>query len=527
MVLKTDPDRQPLSAIIIGAGPAGLAAAYELVTKTNIRPIILEASDQIGGLSKTLKRDGWRFDIGPHRFFSKSEEVNKLWEEILPLQGRPSQEDLELERKVELSDKPGAPDPETSDQVMLSKNRLTRIYHRKRLFDYPIKINFSSLSKMGLLQVFKIATDYLLIRIKPVSPENNLEDFFINRFGRTLYQTFFRDYTEKVWGVSCQNIPKSWGEQRIKKLSVAKVLSEAIKQALRPGRKTTETSLIDRFRYPKFGAGQMYEEMAKIIQARGGLIKTQAAVREIISKENKIIAVKIKNSATGIAEEYSGDYFFSSLAIKDLLAMMTEAPEKIKEIGAGLRYRDLILITLVYKNLKLKNNTKFKTRNDLIPDNWIYIQETGVKMGRLDIFNNFSPWMLKDENQVLISAEYFCSQGDDLWCRSDDELIALGRNELEKMDIAENSAWLDGFVHRQSKAYPAYLGTYARFPELKNYLNSLNNLYSIGRNGQHRYNNMDHSMLTAIKAVANLIAGEKDKTAIWKVNTEEDYHEKK
>ena len=514
-------------AIIIGAGPAGLTAAYELVIKTNIQPIVLEASDRVGGLSKTINQDGWLFDIGPHRFFSKDKEVASIWEKILPLQGKPSQEDLELNRKINLSNKPKAPDPATTDKVMLSKNRLTRIYHRRRFFDYPIKLNLKNLKKLGIIRVIKILIGYIKIKIKPIKPEQSLEDFFINRFGRTLYQTFFKDYTEKVWGVSCQKIPKSWGSQRVKNLSITKIIIEAIKQILNPKRKTKETSLIDSFIYPKLGAGQMYEEMAKIIKLKGGIIKTGKIVNTIKLQNNKIRSIIIKDKKTQQDEECQGDFFISSLAIKDLIGMMSETPSEIKNIAAGLRYRDLILIVSVYNKLKLKNDTKIKTRNNLVPDNWIYVQEKEVKMGRLDIFNNFSPWMLKNKNQVLIAAEYFCSQNDKFWKLSDQELINFGKKEFSLIGIADESDWQKSFIHRQVKAYPAYLGTYERFNEVKSYLNTIENLYSIGRNGQHRYNNMDHSMLTAIKAVDVIMARHKNKEIIWNVNTEEDYHEKK
>lgn len=514
-------------AIIIGAGPAGLTAAYELITKTEIQPIVLEANDKVGGLSKTINQSGWLFDIGPHRFFSKDQEVSRIWEEVLPLQGKPSQEDLELNREISLSDKLDAPDPAYTDKVMLSKNRLTRIYHSRRFFDYPIKLNLKNLKKLGLIRVIKILTTYTKIKIKPIKPEKSLEDFFINRFGRTLYQTFFKDYTEKVWGVSCKEIPKSWGAQRVKNLSITKILAEAIKQTLNPKRQTKETSLIDRFIYPKLGAGQMYEEMAKIIKAKGGIIKTGRIVSNIKLQDNKVKFVIVKNKETGQDEEHEGDFFLSSLAIKDLVNMMDIAPQEIKQLAEGLHYRDLILITSVYNKLKLKNDTKIKTRNNLVPDNWIYVQEQEAKMGRLDIFNNFSPWMLKNKDQVLIAAEYFCSQNDKFWQLSDQELIDFGKKEFALLDIAEENDWQKSFIHRQTKAYPAYLGTYEHFDKIKSYLNSIKNLYSIGRNGQHRYNNMDHSMLTAIKAVESIISNNHNKEEVWAVNTETDYHEKK
>lgn len=514
-------------AIIIGAGPAGLTAAYELVTKTDIKPIVIEASDSVGGIAKTINKSGWLFDIGPHRFFSKDSRVTDIWESLLPLQGSLSQEDLDLNRNIILSKKINAPDPEKTDKVMLYKNRLTRIYHKHKLFDYPIKLTLPNLSKIGLLKVITILKDYFIIKIKPIKPENSLEDFFINRFGRTLYTTFFKDYTEKVWGVSCQKIPKSWGVQRVKRLSIAKILSEAIKKTISPNHKTKETSLIDNFLYPKLGSGQIYEEMAEIIKQKGGVIKLNSTAKQITIVQQQAVTLKISNNKDNSTEDLSGNYFFSSLAIKNLINIIDNPPADIKLIANGLRYRDFILVSLVYNQLNLKNKTKIKTKNELIPDNWIYIQEPGIKMGRLNIFNNFSPWLLKDTNKVLLGAEYFCDENDELWNMSDEDLIDLGEKELVKMDIASEYNFLEGFVYRQKKAYPAYLGTYNKFNEIKDYLDSIKNFFSIGRNGQHRYNNMDHSMLTAIYAVQNIINGEKNKNNIWDVNTEEEYHEQK
>ncbi len=520
-------------AIIMGAGPAGLAAAYELALHSDIKPIVIEMDGQVGGLAKTIDYEGWRFDIGPHRFFSKSPEINKLWEEILPKQGQLSQEDKELGRKLDLSDKLGAPNPDEENQIMLVKQRLTRIYHRRRFFDYPIKLSFSNLKKLGGWQVISILSGYIWARLKPIKPEKNLEDFFINRFGRPLYETFFKDYTEKVWGVSCQEIPKSWGAQRVKQLSVSKIISEAVKQTLKPNRKTSETSLIDSFLYPKFGAGQMFEEMAKKIITKGGIIKTSHQIIALQTEGKKIISLRVKNLQTGNEETIAGDFFLSSLAIKDLVEMMDGAARASQEIAAGLSYRDLILVALAYNHLSLKNKTKIKTRNDLIPDNWIYVQEKGAKLGRLDIFNNFSPWMLKNQDKVLIGAEYFCQEGNAWWQMSDTELIEMASTELATMGIAEKDELITGNVHRQTKAYPAYLGSYNRFSELKDYLNSWENIFLIGRNGQHRYNNMDHSMLTGLKAAQALInyQTEQDlqnsKHEIWQINTEDDYHEKK
>lgn len=515
------------TAIIMGAGPAGLTAAYELVTKTDIKPIILEVENVVGGISKTVNFHGWRFDIGPHRFFSKSAAVTSLWEDLLPLQGKLTAEDIELDRKVNLSDKDGAPDPEKTDQVMLSKNRSTRLYYNHKLFDYPIQLNLKNLKKLNLATIVHIISDYLVVRVKPIKPEKNLEDFFINRFGRQLYKMFFQSYTEKIWGVACREIPRDWGKQRIKNLSITKILTEAIKKIFYPNRSIEETSLIDKFLYPKLGAGQIYEVMAEIIKQKGGIIKTGFKVTAVKVNRGLIKEVTAVNTNNNQIEKFTGDYFLSSLPIKNLVEMIDVAPEEIKFIASGLRYRDFVLVAVLYSKLKIKNKTKIKTRNNLIPDQWIYIHEKNARMGRLDITNNFSPWLLQNRDQVWLGAEYFCIEGDSFWDMKDAELIKLAQAELAEMGIAASADFLDGTVYRQVKAYPAYLGTYNRFEELKEYLNSISNFYSIGRNGQHRYNNMDHSMLTAIKAVENIIQEKNNKDEIWNVNAEEEYHESK
>lgn len=479
--------------IILGAGPAGLAAAFELVKTTNLKPIILEADSQVGGLAKTLDYKGWRFDIGPHRFFSKSLEINEIWEGLLPIQT--------LE--------------ENGDQVMLEKDRSTRIYHNKKFFDYPIKLNLKNLSNFSPLVILNIIKDYLAVQIKPIKPENNLEDFFINRFGYKLYTLFFKDYTEKVWGVPCTEIPKAWGAQRIKKLSIGKIISEALKNIVKPKRSTQETSLIDRFLYPKLGAGQMYEAMAEEIKRQGGVIKTDCQVKAIKLENNKIISVSVWDKKDNTQKEYEGDYFISSLPIKDLILMSEAAPIEIKEVAKNLGYRDFVLVTLLYS--KIKTN---------IPDQWIYVQESDLKMGRLDIYNNFSPTLLKEQDKIWLGAEYFCDEGDDFWKKSDEEIITFAKKELAQAEIAGIEELLDAYVYRQIKAYPAYLGSYNKFSHLRSYLDNISNLYSVGRNGQHRYNNMDHSMLTGLEAVRAII-NNSGKEKLWAVNVEDDYHEEK
>ena len=479
--------------VILGAGPAGLAAAYELIKTSHIKPIVLEMGPQVGGLAKTLDHKGWRFDIGPHRFFSKSLEINQIWEELLPIKNL----------------------AENDDKSLLLKERSTRIYHNKKFFDYPIKLNIKNLSKFSLLTILTIAKDYLLVRFKPIKPENNLEDFFINRFGYKLYSLFFKDYTEKVWGVPCTEIPKAWGAQRIKTLSISKIISEALKNIVKPKRLTQETSLINRFLYPKLGAGQMYEAMAEEIKRQGGIIKTNHQVNAIKLQNNKIISVSVWDKINKVQTEYEGDYFISSLAIKDLILMSEATPKEIKEVAKDLGYRDFILVTLLYSKIK-------KT----IPDQWIYIQESGLKMGRLDIFNNFSPALLKEQDKIWLGAEYFCDEGDNFWKKSDEEIITFANTELEQAGIADVDQLLDGYVYRQTKAYPAYLGSYNKFSELRSYLDNIHNLYAVGRNGQHRYNNMDHSMLTGLEA-ARAIINNSGKEKLWAINVEDDYHEEK
>lgn len=498
--------------IIMGAGPAGLSAAYELVTRTDIKPIVLEMDKQVGGISKTIDYKGWKFDIGPHRFFSKDDKINSIWNDLLPLQ--------KIENETNNF-------TFNSDKITLQKNRFTRIYHQNKLFDYPIKLNFNNLNKLGLLRVLKILKDYLFIKIKPIKNEVTLEHFFINRFGKTLYFTFFKDYTEKVWGVKCSEIPKAWGAQRIKKLSITRIFSETIKNLFLPSRETSETSLINKFIYPKFGAGQMYEEMAKVIKEKGGSIITEEEIISVDIKDKIVKKITGKNKVTKETKMYEGDYFLSSLPIKDLINISNGVSKEIYEIASNLVYRDFILIALIYNKLKLKNKTKIRTKNNIIPDHWIYVQDNKVKMGRIDLFNNFSPWLLKDKNKVLIAAEYFCNENDSIWSKSDEELISMAKKEFSNLKIADDAEFVDAYIHKQKKAYPAYFGSYNRFAEIKSYLNSISNLYMIGRNGQHRYNNMDHSMLTGIKAVEDIISGEKNKASLWEINAEDKYHEKK
>lgn len=508
------------TAIIIGAGPAGLTAAYELLQKTAIKPIVFEMSDMMGGIARTVNYKGNRIDIGGHRFFSKSDRVMKWWNNILPLQGTPSKEDL-----IDA-------DPEKTDKVMLTRNRLSRIFFLRKFFDYPVKLNLNTIFNLGIVRIIKIGLSYVNIRLFPVKEEKSLEDFFINRFGRELYKTFFKDYTEKVWGVPCTHIKPEWGAQRIKGLSITKTIIHAIKTIISKDRsipqKGIETSLIEQFMYPKFGPGQIWEEVARIIQEKGGKIHVCHKVEGLQFSGNKIIAVRVKDLRTNEVKTINGDYFFSTMPVKELiLGMENEIPSKVREVAKGLVYRDFITVGLLLKKLKVKNETNIQTTNNIVPDNWIYIQERDVKVGRLQIFNNWSPYMVKDPSTVWIGLEYFCNEGDDLWEKSDEELKKLAAYELVKIAIIEENDVLDSTVIRMPKTYPAYFGTYDKFYIIREFVDRFENLFLVGRNGMHRYNNQDHSMLAAMISVENIINEIKTKDNIWEINTEMEYHEEK
>lgn len=509
--------------LIIGAGPAGLTLAYELLDKTNIIPIIFEATQDIGGISKTIDYKGNRIDIGGHRFFSKSEKVMNWWKNILPLQSAPSIDDKILNRQIPLTD--NSFDPEKTDKVMLFRSRLSRIFFLRKFFDYPISLSFNTFSNLGLLRIIKIGLSYVKARILP-KREKSLEEFFINRFGKELYLTFFKDYTEKVWGVPCNEIKPEWGAQRIKGLSITKTISHAFKKFFNLTEKAQETSLIEQFMYPKLGPGYMWESVADIVKEKGGELHLNQKAVGVNFNNNKITSVSIQNTQTGEIKEHKADYYISSMPVKDLIkAMGKSVPPRVMEIAEGLKYRDFITVGLLLDKLKIKNTSKIKSVNDLIPDNWIYIQEKDVKLGRIQIFNNWSPYLIKNRDNVWLGLEYFCNEGDELWNMSNKEFSNFAIEELSKIDIIDKKDVLDSVVIHMPKAYPAYFGSYDNFDVIKYFVNNFENLFLIGRNGMHRYNNMDHSMLSAMKVVENIINDVKIKDNIWEVNAEEEYHE--
>jgi protoporphyrinogen oxidase len=521
------------TAIIIGAGPAGLTAAYELLQRTGVRPVILEQSDYMGGISRTVRYKGNRIDIGGHRFFSKSDRVMHWWMNILPPENGASGTDRITYRNQTrpLGDGAGGPSagPADVDRVMLLRPRRSRIYFMRRFFEYPLRLTMDTLSKLGVAKTIRIGFSYTRAMMFPIKPERSLEDFFINRFGRELYLTFFKSYTEKVWGVSCEKISAEWGAQRIKGLSIVTALRHMLKSAVTSKRdiaqKDTETSLIEQFLYPKFGPGQMWEEVARQVTESGAEIHTHLKVVRIEHEGARVTAVRTRDERTGEERDFGGDYFFSTMPVKELVeAWQPPAPEAVRDVSQGLIYRDFITVGVLCRKLKVQEPGK---PGQLIRDNWIYIQEPDVVVGRLQIFNNWSPYMVADPSTVWIGLEYFCYETDELWKKPDAEMIALAKRELQAMGIVDSADVLDATVLRMPKTYPAYFGKYDRFGEIRSYVDGFENLFLVGRNGMHKYNNQDHSMLTAMVAVDNIAAGVTSKDNLWAVNTEMEYHEEK
>jgi len=515
-------------AIIIGGGPAGLTAAYELLCRSDIIPIVLEKSSHMGGISRTVNYKGNRIDLGGHRFFSKSDRVMNWWLQHLPLEKKPGPQSITYQqqsREIAVAD---GPDPQNTDEVMLLRNRKSRIYYLRSFFEYPIQLSRNTLVQLGFVRTVRIGLSYLRSMLFPQKPVVNLEQFFTNRFGRELYLTFFKDYTEKVWGVPCNTISAEWGEQRIKGLSITKAILHFLKPPSKKrsgiSQKETETSLIEQFMYPKFGPGQMWETVARKIIHMGGEIVTGFDVNAIHCENDRIRAVSGMDDQ-GRTQRFEGDYFFSTMPIQELIrAVDVAVPANVREVSDGLLYRDFITVGLLLKRLKIGQNNG---SHQLIDDNWIYIQEPDVRAGRLQIFNNWSNYMIADPAHVWLGVEYFCYETDDLWKMCDEEMAALAKEELDRIGIIDRDDVLDSTVIRMPKTYPAYFGTYDRFEELRQYTDGFENLFLVGRNGMHKYNNQDHSMLTAMVAVDNIVSGVKDKSSIWKVNTEMEYHEQK
>jgi protoporphyrinogen oxidase len=518
-------------AIVIGAGPAGLTAAYELLSKTNIKPILLESTNEIGGISKTHNYKGNRMDMGGHRFFSKSDKVLQWWLNLMPVQTMPSKDDILLNRNLIFQQSFTSNNPESEDKVMLMRTRLSRIFFLRKFFDYPVSLSYRTIRNLGFTRIFKSSTSYIFSLLFK-SNEKSLEDFIINRFGKELYLTFFKDYTYKVWAIEPNKIPADWGAQRIKGVSIKKVLENAVKKLFSNTKKNikqkdVETSLIEQFYYPKYGPGHFWETTSEEIRKRGGKFIFGQTVCKVVTENNKIISV-LARDISGKLTEHKGDYFISSMPVKDLIEAFDTKDEAVENTAKGLIYRSFITVGLLLKKLELSNDTKIPSYKNITPDLWIYIQEKDVKIGRLQIFNNWSPYLVKDyENTVWIGLEYFCSENDSLWNMDEKDFIDLAISELEKINIIRKENVLDKCMVKVPKAYPAYFGSYNKFNLIRNFTDKFENMFLVGRNGMHKYNNMDHSMLTAMAAVENIANNIKHKDNIWEINTEATYNEQK
>lgn len=528
------------TALIIGAGPAGLTVAYELLKKTDVKPIIFESTDTIGGISQTAEYNGNRIDIGGHRFFSKSDEVMSWWNQILPVEKTELSKSFLEKYPNDLFDKDKSGgktlSPDDLDEIMLVRNRLSRIYYGRKFYDYPVSLSKNTINNLGLPKMVKIGFSYLATKLHKVD-ETRLEGFYINRFGKELYNTFFRDYTEKLWGISPSEIDSSWGAQRVKGLSITKVLANAMKGAFGGkkevdlSQKDIETSLIEAFLYPKLGPGTLWETVAKRVKEMGGEIYMNTKVVSLNSKDASLPNL-LTSITTDNNETFSGDYIFSTIPVPELVRSLDkggrEIPADVEEVAKGLPFRDFITVGLLVDELEIKNETDKVTVNGMVPDNWIYIQEPDVRVCRLQVFNNWSPYLVKDKSKTWVGMEYVVSEHDDIWKLSNKDMAEFGIKELEKIGILDPKKVIDSTVIHIKKTYPAYFGTYPKFSIVKEYVDKIDNLYLIGRNGQHRYNNMDHSMLTAFRAVENIANGDEyRKDNIWEVNSEQEYHESK
>jgi protoporphyrinogen oxidase len=460
--------RKPIA--VLGGGPAGLTAGY-LLARRGCPVIVLEAEDQVGGIAKTEVRDGYRFDLGGHRFFTKSREVEELWQEVMK-------------------------------EEFLKRPRMSRIYWNGKFLTYPLD-GMDVVRKLGPIELIRSGLSYLWAQLKPKGAEENVEQWVQNRFGKRLYQHFFKTYTEKVWGVPTTELRAEWAAQRIKGLS----FTSAAKAAFFGNKGNKIKSLISEFHYPRFGPGQMWETMADEIIAAGGEMRLNAPVTKLEVRDGAIVALE----AGG--ERIEPSHVISSLPLRATVGLSgAAAPGAIQAAAQGLRYRDFLTVALVIDG------------EDLFPDNWIYIHEPSVRVGRIQNFRSWSPWMVPDADKTCVGMEYFCFKGDDLWDMEDDALVALAARELEELGLVQPGRVERGFVTRVPKAYPMYDPDYGeRVEAIRGWLEGIGNLVQVGRNGLHRYNNSDHSMLTAIRAVENILDGAEHD--IWAVNAESVYHE--
>ncbi len=459
---------------IIGAGPTGLTAAYQL-NKVGLKTVVVEKASVVGGIARTESYQGYHIDIGGHRFYTKVEPVAQLWQEVL-------------------------------GENFFHRPRLSRIYYNRQFFHYPIRF-FETLSKLGWLESFRIGSSYLAAQLSPHAQEDNFEQWVSNRFGQRLYQIFFKTYTEKVWGLPCTDIKAEWAAQRIKGLS----LPVALRNALFQTKRGTVKTLIEAFDYPRQGPGMLWNKVRCLIEEAGHQVLLNHAVLQINQAHNRVtslVAVTPQESQMTI----HCDHLISSIPLPELIhSLHPSPPVDLRQSISQLTYRDFLTVALIIR------------QPDLFPDNWIYIHNPDVFVGRIQNFKNWSPDMVPDPQMTCLGLEYFCTVGDELWQRSNEDLIALGKQEVAQLRLAEEADVVDGVVFRQPKAYPIYTGEYQHvLTKIKAYLDQIPNLQTAGRNGLHRYNNQDHSMLTAMLAVENIMGANYD---LWTVNTERSYYE--
>ncbi len=514
------------TALIAGGGPAGLTAALELLRRTDVHPIVIESDSQVGGISKTINYRGNRMDLGGHRFFSKSDWVMDWWQGILPVEAGTDPQSLTYHgRSHAFVPASSSTDP---DKVMMVRPRLSRIYYRRKFFDYPLSLSWQTFANLGPLYTAQIGASYAWARAARRMPERTLEDFLYNRFGNKLYRTFFKDYTEKVWGVPCDQISAEWGAQRIKGLSISRAVIHALRRPFETAgtrQKDVETSLIERFLYPKFGPGQMWEEVAAQVQQRGGEVHLRHRVVDMDRQGDRVRSVSVRSETDGNVRTIPCDFVVSTLPIRDLTAQLRPENPEIARVSHALPYRDFMTAGLLVRRMRPTRTAGSLTANGMPADNWIYIQEPDVKLGRLQIFNNWSPALVADPDTIWLGLEYFCDEGDGLWSMSDPAFLDYAARELEKIGLIDRADVLDGTVVRVPKAYPAYFGEYRQIGQVRDWLDGISNLYPVGRNGMHCYNNQDHSMLAAKAAVDCIAMGSADKSALWDINAEQSYHE--
>ena len=464
--------------LIIGGGPAGLTAAYELM-KAGVECIVFEQDHMVGGISKTINFKDYYFDLGGHRFFTKVNSVENMWRKVL-------------------------------GEDFLLRDRLSRIYYNKKFFYYPLRPS-NALLGLGVGNSFLIFASYLYSQLFPSKEEETLEQWVCNRFGKRLFRIFFKTYTEKVWGISCSEIRAEWAAQRIKGLSLVTALKNALVGNYNNGeKKNVVKTLIDQFNYPKLGPGMMWQKVADIIQRNGSQVWLGAKIEGIRWSRGRVAALEVKRN--GQIETVTGTHIISSMPLREAIQKLNpEAPKEVLKAANDLKYRDFLTVALIIH------------KDHLFPDNWIYIHDPDVKVGRIQNYKNWSPYMVPDANHTCLGLEYFCFEGDDLWTMPDDELIELGKRELEELGLADKKNVEDGMVVRMPKTYPVYDSTYGKSLEVvRQFLGEIQNLQVVGRNGMHKYNNQDHSMLTAMLAAENILGANHD---LWKVNVEQEYHE--